>query len=155
MPSSSIAAFQQQGGKKESTEDPARHPVRQHHHFCVPRRAVGRRRLFLVDFDELKWRSHSSDAAFDPRGRSHLAVRSVAPLPTADPVPGFENVLPIEASPDLPPHVGEGFLTHEQAEMSARRDGLVDRAAPSVDQLSDREHLFARDDIVVSGGEQK
>ena len=39
--------------------------------------------------------------------------------------------------------------------MSARRDGLVDRAAPSVDQLSDREHLFARDDIVVSGGEQK
>ena len=31
--------------------------------------------------------------------RSHLAVRSVVPLPTADSAPGFENVLPIEASP--------------------------------------------------------
>jgi len=55
---------------------------------------------------------------------------------------------------DIRPDPGENLLAHEQAEMSARRHGLLDRA-PWIDQMLRRKYLLGRHDIVVACGEQE
>ena len=52
------------------------------------------------------------------------------------------------------PDPGENLLAHEQAEMSAWRHGLVDRAT-RIDQMLRRKYLPGRHDIVVACGEQE
>ena len=63
-------------------EDPARHPVHQHHHLRVSRDAVGRRRLFLVDARRAQVRRgvlrHAASDRGDHRHRGDVDVQQAA-----------------------------------------------------------------------------
>ena len=56
-----------------------RHPVHHHHHLCVPRHAVGRRRLFLVDARRAQVRRvvlrHAASDRRDPLHRGDVDVQ--------------------------------------------------------------------------------